>query len=483
MFCSQCGAPMGDTDRFCANCGAPNAAAPAGPSVPSQPQLEHRKGCLAQAFSDMTKERGVFKRVCQIGFLPALIGIVSVVVLFVPVVGGIAGAIGLLLAYIASVCGSGYGIEWGRDLVLGEKNGMDRPLLRSSSFGLGLFSSVITGVLSLVALIPVIGVVFSAFETAVIGTVGSCYYYDEGGLAASLIGSFGLLVLGIIVSAVLSVFFRMFAELTVMHFAVKGSVDDAFALKGVWKSFKHDKTKLFCAAILPELLVGIAINVIMWVLVSVFGAIAAARYVRMYDYAAPSGFGAIVSAGGLTLVVFLALAVFVGVFGEVFGKMLKYRAVGYWAKRYATEWTGDDADEAMTFVLPGENAPVAETVSEEVPSAEPEPFGGARAEDESAAAEISVLSSDALAGSADISGEQLAGDADDALEPEGDPSDSAADDEADGVGADETPEVDGGSNGGSDADDDEAAGNATDGMPAVEDDLDGGADADTTTLL
>ena len=361
MFCSQCGAPMGDNDRFCAQCGAPNAAAMDGASssvVPVSPQrpAPQQKGCLAQAFSDMTKERGVFKRVCQIGFLPALIGIVSVVVLFIPVVGGIAGAIGLLLAYIASVCGSGYGIEWGRDLVRGEKNGMDRPLLRSSSFGLGLFSSVITGVLSLVALIPVIGVVISAFETAVIGAVGSYYYYDEGGLAATLIGSFGLLVLGIIVSAVLSVFFRMFAEIAVMHFAVKGSVEDAFALKGVWKSFKHNKTKLFCAAILPELLVGIAINVIMWVLVSVFGAIAAAHYVRMYDYAAPSGFGAIVSVGGLTLVVFLALAVFVGVLGEVFGKMLKYRAVGYWAKRYAPEWTEEDGDGALTLVLPGEHA-------------------------------------------------------------------------------------------------------------------------------
>ena len=480
MFCSQCGAPMGDTDRFCANCGAPNAAAPAGPSVPSRPQQEHRKGCLAQAFSDMTKERGVFKRVCQIGFLPALIGIVSVVVLFVPVVGGIAGAIGLLLAYIASVCGSGYGIEWGRDLVLGEKTGMDRPLLRSSSFGLGLFSSVIIGVLSLVALIPVIGVVLSVFETAVIGAVGSYCYYDGGGLAASLIGLFGLLVLGIIASAVLSVFFRMFAELTVMHFAVKGSVDDAFALKGVWKSFKHNKTKLFCAAILPELLVGIAINVIVWVLVSVFGAIAAARYVGMYDYA-PSDFGAIASVGGLTLAVFLALAVFVGVFGEVFGKMLKYRA--YWVKRYAIEWTGDDVDESMTFVLPGESMPVAETAGEEAPSVGPESFGGARAEDESAAAETSVPPVEVSAGSGNGPGEQHAGGIDGALEPEGEPSDSAADDETDGVRADEAPGVDGGSYGGSDADDGETDGGATDGMPAVKDDLDGGTDADTTLLL
>ena len=27
MFCSQCGAPMGDNDKFCGVCGAPNAGA------------------------------------------------------------------------------------------------------------------------------------------------------------------------------------------------------------------------------------------------------------------------------------------------------------------------------------------------------------------------------------------------------------------------------------------------------------------------
>lgn len=369
MFCSQCGAPMGDTDRFCANCGAPNAAAadaaPAGvaPVAPRQPQQEQPKGCLAQAFSDMTKGRGVFKRVCQIGFLPALIGIVSVVVLFIPVVGGIAGAIGLLLAFIASVCGSGYGIEWARDLVNDEQGGMERPLLRSTSFGLGLFSSVISGVLGFVALIPVIGVVISAFETTLVGAVGSYYYYDDGGLAASLIGSFGLLVLGLIASIVLSVFFKMFAEIAIMHFAVKKSVDSAFALDKVWAAFKHNKTKLFCAAILPELLVGIVVNLILWVLAAIFGAAAAASLVRSYGYGAPSGLSAIFSVGGFTLVLFLALGVFVCVFGDVFGKMLKYRAVGYWVKCYAPEWTAEDGDEVLTFMLPGEKAPAAEETS------------------------------------------------------------------------------------------------------------------------
>ena len=101
MFCSQCGAPMGDNDKFCGTCGAPNAGAAASAPqgqpqqfVPQPPVANASKGCVAQAFEDMTKTPGVLQRVCQIAFLPALICVVSVLVLFIPVIGGIAAAIG-----------------------------------------------------------------------------------------------------------------------------------------------------------------------------------------------------------------------------------------------------------------------------------------------------------------------------------------------------------------------------------------------------
>ena len=212
MFCSQCGAPMGDNDKFCGVCGAPNAGA-AGPAPQGQPQPQQfvpqppvanaPKGCVAQAFQDMTKTPGVLQRVCQIAFLPALICVVSVLVLFIPVIGGIAAAIGFLAAYVASVCGSGFGIEWGRDLSLKIDDGMDRPLMRSTSFGLGVFSSVISVVLEVIAAIPVIGVVLSLVEGVVIGAAGSYSYYGSYALEAALFGSLGLLVLAMIATAVL----------------------------------------------------------------------------------------------------------------------------------------------------------------------------------------------------------------------------------------------------------------------------------------
>ena len=381
MFCSHCGAPMGDNDKFCSACGAPNAGAvssvPQGQPQPQQlvpqPVMNVPKGCTAQAFEDMTKTPGVLQRVCQIAFLPALICVVSVLVLFIPVIGGIAAAIGFLAAYVASVCGAGFGIEWGRDLSLKIDGGMDRPLMRSTSFGLGVFSSVISAVLEVIAAIPVIGVALSLAEGVVIGAAGSYSYYGSYALEAALFGSLGLLVLALIVTVVLGVFFKMFADIAVMHFAVTGRVESAFSLDKVWAAFKNNKTKLFCASFLPEFLTGLVSNVVTWILTAVFGAIAG--FGAYSYYYRPRGIEAIVAGGGVMLVLFLVLIAFVTVFLAVFGKMLKHRAVGYWVARYASEWADEDKDDVLTFVLPFEKKPAPSGYSAPgaVPASAPAP--------------------------------------------------------------------------------------------------------------
>ena len=379
MFCSHCGAPMGDNDKFCSACGAPNAGAassvPQGQPQPQQlvpqPVMNVPKGCTAQAFEDMTKTPGVLQRVCQIAFLPALICVVSVLVLFIPVIGGIAAAIGFLAAYVASVCGAGFGIEWGRDLSLKIDGGMDRPLMRSTSFGLGVFSSVISAVLEVIAAIPVIGVALSLVEGVVIGAAGSYSYYGSYALEAALFGSLGLLVLALIVTVVLAVFFKMFADIAVMHFAVTGRVESAFSLDKVWAAFKNNKTKLFCASFLPEFLTGLVSNVVTWILTAVFGAIAG--FGAYSYYYRPRGIEAIVAGGGVMLVLFLVLIAFVTVFLAVFGKMLKHRAVGYWVARYASEWADEDKDDVLTFVLPFEKKPTPSGYSTPDPVPAPAP--------------------------------------------------------------------------------------------------------------
>lgn len=260
---------------------------------------------------------------------------------------------------MASVCGAGFAIEWGRDLSLKDDDGMERPLLRSTSFGLGIFSSVITGVLEFIAAIPVIGGVLSVIESTVIGAVGSYYFYGSSGLESTLIASMGWLVFALFVSFVLGIFFRMFGDAAVMHFAVAGRMESAFSLKRVWKPYKANLGKLFCASILPEVLTGIVSNIIMGVFTVIFGSFAALGLSSYgyYGYYSPSGLEAIFRGGGITLILFLMIIAFVSVFSIVFGKMLKYRAVGYWAARHASEWADEDADDVLTFVLPGEKKP------------------------------------------------------------------------------------------------------------------------------
>lgn len=347
------------------------------------------KGCTAQAFEDMTKTPGVPQRVCQIAFLPALICVVSVLVLFIPVIGGIAAAIGFLAAYVASVCAAGFGIEWGRDLSLKIDGGMDRPLMRSTSFGLGVFSSVISAVLEIIAAIPVIGVALSLVESVVIGAAGSYSYYGSYALEAALFGSLGLLVLAMIATVTLGVFFKMFADIAVMHFAVTGRVESAFSLDKVWAAFKNNKTKLFCASFLPEFLTGLVSNVVTWILTAVFGAIAG---IGAYScYYRPRGIEAIVAGGGVMLVLFLVLVAFVTVFLAVFGKMLKHRAVGYWVARYASEWADEDKGDVLTFVLPFEKKPAPSGYSAPDPAPAPAPESAPKPESDSAP----ELSSDA----------------------------------------------------------------------------------------
>lgn len=164
-----------------------------------------------------------------------------------------------------------------------------------------------------------------------------------------------------------------------MHFAVTGRVESAFSLDKVWAAFKNNKTKLFCASFLPEFLTGLVANVVTWILTFVFGTIAS---VGMYSYYyRPTANEALVTGGGITLVLFLVLTAFVTVFLTVFGKMLKHRAVGYWVARYASEWADEDKDDVLTFVLPfekksapsGYSAPDAAAAPEPEPEPTPEP--------------------------------------------------------------------------------------------------------------
>lgn len=392
MFCNKCGAQMGDADRFCPACGAPNpkmAQAQPGPAVPPaqatsvpgpqqapgpqqvpgaawnpgpapQPSVipgYYPKGCLSQAFEDITKVPGVMKRIVQIALLPAAIAFVSLLALVIPVIGWIACPIGLLLSWCAGICCNGYAIEWGRELSRGRGFDASGSILRSSLFSLGFFSSSLSSLLSLLAFVPmIVGWFILVFGS--IGIAAARYSIGMSGLEGLLV----LLVMGLYaVSGVASIFLSMFSDASVMHLAVTGRVESGFALGRVWKTFKSQLGKLFCASVLPGLIAGAVLAVAIMVLVFILLAVIASSVSSMgYGYSYSYSYNpiqAIVSGGFVTLLI-IGLIAFAASFVGAFVSVLKYRAVGYWAQRYAPEWTHEgDAD--YTFRLPVGHGPAS----------------------------------------------------------------------------------------------------------------------------
>ena len=378
---------MKDDARFCPQCGAPNKRAqatgaaqqpPVGapfqpgaqqvPPVPQQPMpgALYPKGCLAQAFEDMTKIPGVLKRVCQIAFIPSLIALVSIFVLIIPFIGGLLCPIGLVLAYVATVCGSGWAIEWGRDLSRGKGFDTSKPLVRTSTFSLGFFSGTLTVVLGLIALIPPVclNVAITSLGLVGGGMLGIGYsagFYNGYGALGGFAVLFVLLwLLASILSLVLKIIVKMVSQATVMHLAVTGRVESAFSLGKVWKNCKKELGKLFCATMLPDFLVQLVSGIIVFVLGAIgFSIITSMAYSTYNSYSygyygySPSGIFDMLFHGGVVLIITLMLIVFVICFSSVFGSILKYRALGHWCARYAEDWT-HEGDDDYAFHLPGD---------------------------------------------------------------------------------------------------------------------------------
>lgn len=196
--------------------GAPGAAASASASVASDADFTvYKHGCLAQAWDDITESEGWVKRILLLG----LVNMVPILNFFV----------------------EGFAMQWARQLPLDKVEGMPMKIFRDGAFVQGFYAFVVA---------LVVGIV-SSVVAGVLGFVP---------------------VLGALAGLAVALLLSMFKTLSVMRIAISQNLSSGFDVKAIWKGlFTNRFGKLFCATLLPGIIVGAASAFVCGSVLVVFG--------------------------------------------------------------------------------------------------------------------------------------------------------------------------------------------------------------------
>lgn len=209
--------------------GAAAAGAAAGAaSVPGDFTI-YKHGCLAQAWDDITESEGWAKRIITLG----LINMVPILNFFV----------------------SGFAMKWARQLPLDKVDGMPTKVLQDGSFLQGFYAWVIG---------LIVGIVASVIS-GVLGFVP---------------------IIGVLVGVAVSLFLAMFQQLSIMRVAIAGNLAPGFDVAAIWKAICTNRFgKLFCATVLPGLIVGAAALFVCGSVLVVFGMNSLSSLIENIQYA------------------------------------------------------------------------------------------------------------------------------------------------------------------------------------------------------
>lgn len=211
--------PSGSAATAAANgsvAGAPGAGASASASAASDADFTvYKHGCLAQAWDDITESEGWVKRILLLG----LVNMVPILNFFV----------------------EGFAMQWARQLPLDKVEGMPTKIFRDGAFLQGFYAFVVA---------LVVGIV-SSVVAGVLGFVP---------------------VLGALAGLAVALLLSMFKTLSVMRIAISQNLAPGFDVKAIWKAlFTNRFGKLFCATLLPGIIVGAASVFVCGSVLVVFG--------------------------------------------------------------------------------------------------------------------------------------------------------------------------------------------------------------------
>ncbi len=320
MYCSHCGKKNADESLFCVECGCPlkktavaDAARPAA-AVGMPAEYVVPKGCVGQAWSDITNSPNWIKRVLTLMLMNC-----------VPVLNFFA---------------VGYGLQWGAQAAKGEPKPLSAGAFNKKTFVLGL----------IVVLLDIL----LAVATIVFGVLSFI----------PILGAILLVAINLLASA--------FCELAKMRAGVTGKLGSAFDLSELFRAYRKNLGGLFAAAIVPQLICGVVIVVVVIVLVFLAGLSGYAAYTDFLDYDYGYGYGHSYPAYGVGYLggafALVIVAAVLALFIDGLGMLWAMRAVGHWAHRNEPQWANEGAADAAVAAAPVA-APAAPASSAPVPVA------------------------------------------------------------------------------------------------------------------
>ena len=276
---------------------APTGAVPGGADRSQGVQAQALRGCLGEAWHDITSSPGWVKRV-----------LLLMVMNCVPVLNFFA---------------QGYNLQWGAEAACGRAGALPRGAFGKKTFLAGLLFMVINLL---------------------------------GGIAGVVLLAFNLIpFVGFIVVGIGNLLISTFVALAAMRMMVYRSFGEAFELSSLFTKFKGGLGSLFAAACVPGIIAGVLVFLVMVLVMAVMVIASMAGTPAGYcGYGASSliyGFGyhgydpvgtavALLSMfGGVTLLIFV-----LALFSYGFADLWSTRAVGHWVARNAPEWAEEERD-------------------------------------------------------------------------------------------------------------------------------------------
>lgn len=295
------------------NAAAAGAAAGAAAAGAPEDFALYKHGCLAQAWDDITETKGWAPKIVALG----IVNMVPILNFFV----------------------SGYAMKWAAQLPHDKVEPMPQKIFSDGVFSQGFYAFVIALVVGFVS-----------------------------GVASGLLAL--IPILGAICGVAISLFATMLQSLSIMRVAATGKLGGGFQVKSIWNAITGRNAqfgKLFCATVLPGIIIGAAIVFVCGSVLIIFGLnsltalynefqsaqqaqlmqqqLQNSMFGSMFgDMYSMSTFGydpwAMVASMALELVPLFFVLYLIAMFLLALNSVLTLRATSHYITRYCPDWRG-----------------------------------------------------------------------------------------------------------------------------------------------